>query len=100
MRGADRLGALDVNVKDAVTALRGNRLDRRVGGAIHAAVDACVLDETVLCDLGLHVGELDEVVVLAVNLARAGSAGRVGDGETKLVGELLKQLAVESRLSD
>ena len=73
-------GALHVDIDEDVDAFAEVIDDGLADGAVVVVVDARVFEEVAGRDAVLEFGEVHEMVILAVDLAGAGRAGRAGDG--------------------
>jgi len=98
-RRLDALDALTVDVQDADLARLAHGLDRLLRRAVVVAVDARVFEEQVRVDVALHLVDVLEVVVHAVDLAGSGASRRVRHAEPERVGVALHELGDQRALA-
>jgi hypothetical protein len=90
--GADRGGALDIDVQENVDTLVEMIEDGRAEGAVGMAVNVGVFEEFVVLYAAGEFFLREEVVILAVDLAGARRPGGAGDGVNE-IGRLAQGIA-------
>ena len=74
------LGALPVDIEQNIAALGEGFFDGQARGSVIIAENLGMFEQLVAVDEEVEFGRVDEAVVFAIDLARAGGAGGDGDG--------------------